>query len=68
MIKESLSNGPSLMDAITFVNLDWDFYGDDPYTQELNIPRRSTLVLLKGDKEISRIVAGTARRDEYFDI
>jgi hypothetical protein len=29
----------------------------------LNVPRRSTLVVLKGDQEPGRIVAGTARED-----
>ena len=29
--------------------------------KELNIPRRSTLVVLKGDKELGRVVAETGR-------
>jgi thioredoxin 1 len=29
----------------------------------MNIPRRSTLVVLKGNKELGRIVAGTAKDD-----
>jgi hypothetical protein len=29
----------------------------------LNIPRRSTLVVLKGDQELGRIVAGTRKGD-----
>ena len=32
----------------------------DELTQRLNIPRRSTLVVLKGDAELGRIVAGTS--------
>lgn len=44
---------------ITFVNVDWDTYGRSTFSQRLNIPRRSTLVVLKGDGEIGRLVAET---------
>ena len=51
---------PAYEAAVTFINVDWDDYGDDPLTLRLNIPRRSTLVVLKGQDELGRIVAGTA--------
>lgn len=57
------TENPAYDAALTFVRVDWDQYSRDPLTQRLNIPRRSTLVVLKGDAEIGRIVAGT-RRDE----
>jgi len=44
---------------ITFVRVDWDQYGNHEVTTSRNIPRRSTLIMLKGDKELGRIVAGT---------
>jgi len=47
--------------SVTFIDVDWDLYADDPLTARLNIPRRSTLVVLRGDQELGRIVAGTAR-------
>jgi thioredoxin 1 len=47
--------------AITFINVDWDQWGEGDLVRQLNIPRRSTLVVLKGDKELGRIVAGTAK-------
>lgn len=50
-------------EAITFVNVDWDRYGRSELANELNIPRRSTLVVLKGDAELGRIVARTSRSD-----
>lgn len=50
---------PAYRDAITFIRVDWDDYRGDELTQRLNIPRRSTLVVLKGDAELGRIVAGT---------
>lgn len=46
--------------AITFINVDWDQYKDDALTRSMNIPRRSTLVVLKGDQELGRIVAQTS--------
>lgn len=55
------AENPGYERAITFINVDWDSYKDDPLTVMLNIPRRSTLVVLKGEEELGRIVAGTAR-------
>jgi thioredoxin 1 len=52
---------PAYDKAVTFVHIDWDTYETDQLTKDLNIPRRSTLVVLKGDKELGRIVAGTGK-------
>lgn len=49
--------------AVTFIRVDWDEYGRSKLAQDLRIPRRSTLVVLKGNQELGRIVAGTGRRD-----
>lgn len=54
---------PAYARAITFIDVDWDAYKDDPLAATLNIPRRSTLVVLKGDAELGRIVAGTGRAE-----
>ena len=56
-----LNDDPSIAERVLFVTLDWDEYGDDAFTKELNIPRRSTFVLLKGNEEIGRLVAETKR-------
>lgn len=56
-----VNENPAYGQSITFINVDWDQYRTAPLTQRLNIPRRSTLVVLKGDQEIGRIVAGTGR-------
>jgi len=45
--------------VITFIDVDWDTYAKAQFTQRLKIPRRSTLVVLKGDAEIGRLVAET---------
>jgi len=50
---------PAYSAAITFVRVDWDTYSREEITTSRNIPRRSTLVLLRGDQELGRIVADT---------
>ena len=45
---------------MVFVRVDWDDFGNHEVSTSRNIPRRSTLVLLKGDQELGRIVAGTS--------
>lgn len=51
---------PAYEQAITFVNVDWDQHGKGELSKSLKIPRRSTLVVLKGDAELGRIVAQTS--------
>lgn len=53
---------PAYDTNIAFIKVDWDNYGNGKLSNALKIPRRSTLVVLKGDKELGRIVAGTARK------
>ena len=60
---EALKAENPAYDAITFLNADWDTWGEGDLVTQLNIPRRSTLVVLKGDKELGRIVAGTAKEE-----
>lgn len=55
------SENPAYGENITFVNVDWDNYANDDLSLRLRIPRRSTLVVLKGEEELGRIVAGTSR-------
>lgn len=55
------AENPEYDAAISFINVDWDQYRRDDLTVSLNIPRRSTLVALKGDQELGRIVAGTSK-------
>jgi len=52
---------PAYDQAITFVSVDWDRHSNGPLASRLNIPRRSTLVALKGDQELGRLVASTSR-------
>lgn len=50
---------PAYDKAITFITVDWDVYADSDLSKGLKIPRRSTLVALKGKTEIGRLVAAT---------
>lgn len=54
---------PAYDDAMIFVRVDWDQYGQDDIAVFHNIPRRSTLIVLKGEEELGRIVAGTSESD-----
>ena len=63
IIGEILSEDPTLAQSITFLSLDWDEYSDDPLTEALNVPRRSTLIAFKGQQETGRIVAGTDKAE-----
>lgn len=44
---------------IPFIQVDWDQNEYGPLVKAMKIPRRSTLVVLQGDKELGRIVAQT---------
>ncbi|WP_172298108.1 thioredoxin family protein [Pseudoruegeria sp. HB172150] len=55
------AENPAYEQAISFINVDWDEYGRSDLARSLKIPRRSALVVLKGNRELGRIVAGTGR-------
>ena len=47
---------------ITFIDVDWELFGKSKLVKRLNIPRRSTLVVLKENDELIRLVAETQRK------
>ena len=53
------AENPAYDANLVFVRVDWDSFGRAPVTRDRRIPRRSTLIVLKGDQELGRIVAGT---------
>ncbi len=61
VITALLQENPAYAQGVSFINVDWDQWGEGDLVKQLNIPRRSTLVVLKGDQELGRIVAGTAK-------
>ena len=58
-----LTEQPKLAEKIMFVNLDWDKYSKHSFTKNLNIPRRSTIVVFKGMEELGRLIAATNRSE-----
>ncbi|MGE0501776.1 MAG: thioredoxin family protein [Rhizobiaceae bacterium] len=63
VISRLMKANPAYAKSMTFVRVDWDDYGDEPVARDRNIPRRSTLLVLRGSKELGRIVAGTSEAD-----
>ena len=61
VIDALLAENPEYAEKVTFIRVDWDTYKNAPITVMNNIPRRSTLIVLKGDEELGRVVAGTSR-------
>ena len=58
-IRKLIAENPAYEANISFVKVDWDQHSGSQLVKRLNIPRRSTLVVLKGDRELGRIVAST---------
>jgi thiol-disulfide isomerase/thioredoxin len=63
VIESLKATNPDYAAKITFIQVDWDTYSEEALTTRLEIPRRSTLVVLKGDQELGRIVAATGQGD-----
>ncbi len=62
-IAKLMGENPAYAEKVSFINVDWDQFRSADLTKRLKIPRRSTLVVLKGDAELGRIVAGVSRKD-----
>jgi len=55
---------PAYLEHVTFIKVDWDTYKSSELVSSMNIPRRSTLVVLAPDRtEVGRLVAQTGRDD-----
>ena len=63
VVDQLRSTNPAYNKAMTFIKVDWDVYASHEVSTSRNIPRRSTLLVLKGDQELGRIVAGTSEAD-----
>jgi len=48
---------PVYAERITFVDVDWDTYAFAEWTKAMKVERRSTLVVMKGRREVARLVA-----------
>lgn len=52
-----LSENPDYADSIVHVDIDWDTYAFSEWTKAMRVERRSTLVVMKGTREVARLVA-----------
>ena len=59
-IRKLMAQNPAYEANVSFIKVDWDQHSGSTLARRLNIPRRSTLVVLKGDQELGRIVASTS--------
>jgi thiol-disulfide isomerase/thioredoxin len=50
---------PAYDAAITFIRMDWDTHGRSEYARGLGVQRRSTLILMRGEEVLGRVVADT---------
>jgi hypothetical protein len=57
VLKKLRAGYPQYDKSITFILIDWDTFGSHAVTTSRNVPRRSTMVLIKGGMEIGRLVA-----------
>jgi thiol-disulfide isomerase/thioredoxin len=63
ILTEIRKKNSSYDEKMTFIKIDWDTFKDHEVTSSRNIPRRSTLLVLRGSKEIGRIIAGTDSKE-----
>lgn len=56
-----LASGNAAYAAIPILRVDWDTHGDGELARSLAIPRRSTLVMMKGTTELGRLAAETRK-------
>lgn len=57
----ALRDANAAYNEMVFVRVDWDEYSRKEISTKYKIPRRSTLLVLNGDNELGRIVAGTSK-------
>lgn len=62
VISDLRAQNPAYDAAMTFVKVDWDTYRRHAVTTDRGVPRRSTLLILRGGDELGRIVAGTSKQ------
>ncbi|MEM6465287.1 MAG: thioredoxin family protein [Pseudomonadota bacterium] len=60
VISDLVNSNPAYS-ALAYVRVDWDDFKSHPVTKARGVPRRSTLLVLKGDQELGRLVAETRK-------
>ncbi|MEQ9634706.1 MAG: thioredoxin family protein [Devosia marina] len=60
-VLDALQGESAAYAAIPILRVDWDSYGNSELARNMAIPRRSTLVLMRGTSELGRLVAETRK-------
>lgn len=63
VITALLDENPAYAENVSIIIVDWDEDHSQMLIADMNIPRRSTLVAVKGDKELGRLVAQTGKAE-----
>lgn len=63
IIEALRAEDPRIDAELTVIRVDWDQYGDGELSRRLAVPRRSTLIALRGAEELDRLVAGTGEAE-----
>lgn len=63
VIRKLRSSNQTYDSRITFITVNWDQYSDAQISKRLKVLRRSTLIAMKGSKELGRLVAATSQKD-----
>ena len=63
VINQLRAENPDYDSSLMFVKVDWDTYRNHEVTQFRNVPRRSTLLVLRGEDELGRMIAGTGKAE-----
>ncbi len=60
VMEQLRAENPAYDQHLTLINVDWDQFGTSALAQRFAVPRRSTIIALKGETELARTVAGTS--------
>lgn len=60
IIGDLIKQNPKYKSSMKFIRVDWDDFKNADIRKDYQVPRRSTLIVLKGNKELGRLVAVTS--------
>lgn len=60
VINKLLRENPEFKSSMVFVRVNWDKYKNSPISTDNKIRRRSTLLVLRGNKKLGKVVAKTS--------
>jgi thioredoxin 1 len=61
ILNELRAQNPAIDGELTLIRVDWDRHRGGDLVRRLAVPRRSTIIALRGETEIARLVAETGR-------